>query len=130
MDAQPGADDRRQLPGEGPARGVAARCPGVHALAGRRRPALQPARLAVGRGIRHRSGAVLPGVQPDHPGREVRPDGTYVRRWVPELADVPTRFVHEPWKSPDGVPDGYPEPIVDHQQERREALARYERVTA
>ena len=31
------------------------------------------ARLAVGRGLRHRRGAVLPGVQPDHAGREVRP---------------------------------------------------------
>ena len=37
-------------------------------LARRRRPRLQPARLAVGGGLRHRRGAVLPGVQPDHAG--------------------------------------------------------------
>jgi deoxyribodipyrimidine photo-lyase len=61
-------------------------------------------------------------------GRRFDPDGSYVRRWVPELADVPTRHVHEPWGDPDGPPDGYPEPIVDHEQERREALERYERV--
>jgi deoxyribodipyrimidine photo-lyase len=65
---------------------------------------------------------------PTSQGAKFDPDGSYVRRWVPELADVPARYVHEPWTSPDGVPDGYPAPIVDHQQERREALARYEAV--
>ena len=42
-------------------------------LAGRRRPRLQPARLAVDGGLRHRRGAVLPGLQPDHAGPQVRP---------------------------------------------------------
>ncbi len=73
LDAQPGADDRRQLPGQGPPRRVAARRPPLHAVARRRRPRVQPARLAVGRRLRHRRGAVLPGVQPDDAGREVRP---------------------------------------------------------
>ena len=54
------------------------------------------------------------------------PEGRYVRRFVPELADVPTRFVHEPWKAPDGPPAGYPAPIVDHAEERAESLRRYE----
>jgi deoxyribodipyrimidine photo-lyase len=53
-----------------------------------------------------------------------------VRRWVPELRDVPTRFVHEPWTAPGGVPAGYPEPIVEHAAERQVALARYEQVRA
>jgi deoxyribodipyrimidine photo-lyase len=53
-----------------------------------------------------------------------------VRRWVPELRDVPTTYVHEPWTSPGGIPAGYPEPIVDHADERRIALDRYERVRA
>jgi deoxyribodipyrimidine photo-lyase len=51
-----------------------------------------------------------------------------VRRWVPELRDVPARYVHEPWLAPGGVPDGYPLPVVDHAEERRVALERYERV--
>jgi len=63
-------------------------------------------------------------------GERFDPDGDYVRRFVPELADVPGRAVHQPWKLPDGVPDGYPQPIVDHRAERDEALARYERVKA
>ena len=56
------------------------------------------------------------------------PTGEYIRRWVPELRDVPARYVHEPWSAPDGVPDGYPLPVVDHAEERRVALERYERV--
>ena len=55
---------------------------------------------------------------PTTQGAKFDPDGTYVRRWVPELADVPTKHVHEPSASPDGVPDGYPQPIVDHKAER------------
>jgi deoxyribodipyrimidine photo-lyase len=61
-------------------------------------------------------------------GKRFDPDGEYVRRWVPELRDVPARYVHEPWTSPDGVPEGYPEPVVDHAHERRVALDRYEQV--
>ncbi len=65
---------------------------------------------------------------PTTQGAKFDPDGRYVRHWVPELADVATTYVHEPWTSPDGVPQGYPEPIVDHKEERIEALARYERI--
>lgn len=55
-------------------------------------------------------------------------DGTYVRRWVPELAGVAGTQVHEPWKIDGGPPDGYPLPIVDHAEEREEALRRYDAV--
>ena len=53
------------------------------------------------------------------------PDGAYIRRYVPELADVPLEHLHEPWKDPAGLPAGYPGPIVDHAVERKEALDRY-----
>jgi deoxyribodipyrimidine photo-lyase len=61
------------------------------------------------------------------------PDGTYVRRWVPELADVPTENIHEPWRmSADeqratGCRIGvdYPAPIVDHLAARARTLAVY-----
>ena len=56
-------------------------------------------------------------------------DGGYIRRWVPELADVEGSAVHEPWTLDGGPPDGYPEPIVDHAAERDEALRRYEAAT-
>jgi deoxyribodipyrimidine photo-lyase len=58
-------------------------------------------------------------------GLEHDPHGDYVRRWVPELRDVPGPAVHEPWRLAGGAPGGYPEPIVDHAVERAEALRRY-----
>lgn len=57
---------------------------------------------------------------PTTQGKKFDPSGTYVRRWVPELADV--KDVH---KLDGDRPDGYPQPIVDHGQERAEALRRY-----
>jgi deoxyribodipyrimidine photo-lyase len=51
------------------------------------------------------------------------PDGTYVRRHVPELAGVDARTIHEPWKLGERRLRelGYPLPIVDHE----EAVARF-----
>ncbi|OKH71084.1 deoxyribodipyrimidine photolyase [Mycobacterium sp. SWH-M1] len=57
---------------------------------------------------------------PTTQGAKFDPDGDYIRRWVPELADVDD--VH---KLEGNRPDDYPEPIVDHGQERQEALRRY-----
>ncbi|SOE00945.1 cryptochrome/photolyase family protein [Blastococcus haudaquaticus] len=65
---------------------------------------------------------------PTRQGKQFDPEGEYVRRWVPELRDVPGAFVHEPWLAPGGVPAGYPEPVVDHAAEREVALARYQQV--
>lgn len=42
------------------------------------------------------------------------PDGAYVRCWVPELAGLAGRAIHQPWKLGDGERAGYdyPEPLV------------------
>ncbi|MBN1956310.1 MAG: deoxyribodipyrimidine photo-lyase [Anaerolineae bacterium] len=66
-------------------------------------------------------------------GRKHDPQGTYVRRWLPELGRVPERFVHQPWKMPDDVQQAagcvigrdYPAPIVDHAWARERALDAY-----
>ena len=49
-------------------------------------------------------------------GLKFDPDGAYVRRWLPELAALPTRFIHAPWKAPHELRArlDYPQPIVDH----------------
>jgi deoxyribodipyrimidine photo-lyase len=59
-------------------------------------------------------------------GKKFDPQGDYVRRWVPELAHVPGARAHEPWTVGDGYDHGYPAQIVDHGEERVEALRRYE----
>ena len=66
------------------------------------------------------------------------PDGAYVRRWVPELRDVPGERLAEPWKMTDEeqgaagcrIGEDYPEPVVDHAQERQVAMARYRAAAA
>ncbi len=61
---------------------------------------------------------------PTTQGKRFDPEGDYVRGYVPELADVGTASIHEPWTLDGGPPHGYPPPIVDHAQERRESLRR------
>jgi deoxyribodipyrimidine photo-lyase len=60
--------------------------------------------------------------------------GTYVRRWCPELARLPDKYIHQPWTAPSallehaGIRIGrdYPAPIVDLKASREAALAAYE----
>lgn len=66
---------------------------------------------------------------PTTQGLRFDPDGSYVREWIPQLLHLPGAAAHEPWKRADGYRQGYPERIVDHAQERREALLRYGVVT-
>jgi deoxyribodipyrimidine photo-lyase len=65
---------------------------------------------------------------PTTQGRKFDPDGTYIRRWIPELAGVPADHIHEPGRALDGPPPGYPPPIVDHATERAESLRRYDAI--
>ncbi len=63
-------------------------------------------------------------------GEKFDKDGAYVRRWVPEIAGLPDKFLHRPWEAPAdimaraGIVLGktYPRPIVDHDLARRRAL--------
>jgi deoxyribodipyrimidine photo-lyase len=63
-------------------------------------------------------------LNPTLQARRFDPDGAIVRRWVPELADLPVAEVHEPWRSASPTA-GYPPPLVDHADARRRTLARY-----
>ncbi|MGE4072627.1 MAG: deoxyribodipyrimidine photo-lyase [Lysobacterales bacterium] len=56
-------------------------------------------------------------------GERFDPLGSYVRKYVPELAHLPAEHIHQPW-SVGGV-RGYPKPIVDLKRSREAALAAY-----
>jgi len=66
-------------------------------------------------------------------GRKFDGDGDYVRKWVPEIARLPDKFLHAPWEAPAdvlanaGIELGrnYPRPVVDHGEARAAALAAY-----
>lgn len=66
-------------------------------------------------------------------GEKFDPDGTYVKRFVPELAKLPIKYIHAPWTAPESVlaqagirlGTTYPEPIVDHSEARDRALAAF-----
>ncbi|MGD9851779.1 MAG: deoxyribodipyrimidine photo-lyase [Nitrospirales bacterium] len=70
-------------------------------------------------------------------GRKFDPDGRYVRKWVPELSGLPTRWIHQPWKAPPlllgeaqiRLGETYPYPIVDHAAARNHALLAYRQFT-
>jgi deoxyribodipyrimidine photo-lyase len=53
------------------------------------------------------------------------PDGAYVRRWLPELDEVPLDRLSRPWTWPGAASLDYPAPVVDHAAARRRAIERY-----
>lgn len=73
---------------------------------------------------------------PARQGERFDPKGKYVRRWVPELAELPDKHIHEPWKASASVlqaagitlGETYPDPIVDLKASRREALDAFEQI--
>ncbi|MBC1188157.1 deoxyribodipyrimidine photo-lyase [Kluyvera sichuanensis] len=54
--------------------------------------------------------------------------GAFIREWLPELAEVPDKAIHQPWAwaEKQGVEIHYPRPIVDHAEARVATLAAYE----
>jgi deoxyribodipyrimidine photo-lyase len=73
---------------------------------------------------------------PTTQGEKFDPSGDYVRRWCPELAKLPSDWIHQPDKAPAAVLDAagveigrtYPRPIVNHAIARGRALEAFSRL--
>jgi deoxyribodipyrimidine photo-lyase len=69
-------------------------------------------------------------------GEKFDPEGRYIRRWVPELARLENRHLHQPWTADPsvlataGIVPGkdYPEPVVDLPDSRKRALSAWDQV--
>lgn len=70
---------------------------------------------------------------PTTQGERFDPAGRFIRRWLPELASVPTEFIHRPERMTEAqqralgciIGRDYPAPIVDHGIQRKRALNMY-----
>lgn len=66
-------------------------------------------------------------------GHKHDPDAVYIAQWVPELASLPVKYRHEPWKLSEKdsrkygftLGEDYPQPMIDHSFARQRALAAY-----
>ncbi len=69
-------------------------------------------------------------------GEKFDGNAEYVRKWVPEIAALPDRWIHRPWEAPEQVlleakiklGTTYPKPLVDHADARKKALMLYARM--
>ena len=55
------------------------------------------------------------------------PEGIYIKRWIPELRNVPAKRLHAPPEDTRPLAPGYPLPCVDHSRERDRTLAMFKR---
>ena len=66
-------------------------------------------------------------------GERFDPNGEYVKKWVPELLNIPKEFIHKPWELDRNVKEfelgkSYPKPIVNHKTARNAALESFQKI--
>ncbi len=65
-------------------------------------------------------------------GEKFDKEGEYVKKWVPELKNVPKKFIHKPWEIKDEnilkLDFHYPSPIVSHEKARQKALNAFKKI--
>ena len=64
-------------------------------------------------------------------GEKFDKEGEYVKKWVPELRDLPKKFIHKPWEL-NGVNfklgRDYPFPLVKHEEATSKALNAFKKI--
>ncbi len=69
-------------------------------------------------------------------GEKFDPNGDYVRKWIPELTNLPNKWIHKPWEASQDVlnkaeiqlGEDYPLPVVDHREARQQALDAFQKI--
>lgn len=69
-------------------------------------------------------------------GKRFDPHGEFVKKFVPELKNLPEKWIHHPWDAPEEVLEqagitlgkNYPKPLVDHAKARQEAMKRFHKI--
>ena len=69
-------------------------------------------------------------------GEKFDQTGDYVRTYVPEIANLPNKYIHQPWTAPEEIlktakielGKDYPFPIIDHKFARNRALDGYQKI--
>uniref|UniRef100_W5U707 Cryptochrome-2 n=1 Tax=Ictalurus punctatus TaxID=7998 RepID=W5U707_ICTPU len=69
-------------------------------------------------------------------GRRIDPSGDYIRRYIPELKDYPSRYIYEPWNTPESIQKAancivgvdYPKPMINHAESSRLNIERMKQV--
>lgn len=64
---------------------------------------------------------------PTTQGERFDPEGKFIRQWIPELSQVPDKYIHTPhlWAEKTGHPLDYPPPMVVHKEAREKTLAAF-----
>ena len=55
---------------------------------------------------------------PTKQGLDHDPEGVFIKKWIPELNDIPNKYIHSPWDAPIKLKN-YPKPIVEEQKARK-----------
>ena len=65
-------------------------------------------------------------------GEKFDKEGSYIKKWVPEIKNVPKKFLHKPWEYKESLDfktgRDYPEPIVNHEEARAKALDAFKKI--
>ena len=65
-------------------------------------------------------------------GEKFDKEGKYVRKWVPELKNIPNKFIHKPWEFKNekvfNLEKDYISPIVNHEKARVKALNAFKKI--